>query len=266
MQASPESHRLDWDLSYLPEKKEIPGDANDRESLKEFKKHGYYPCDRGTMFGPAGSFKRYIDPKYGRPLEEKKPSPARRQPTLSDIHTSIAVGAVALPQGDAAGPEAVQAEVKSKLQSSIFQRMTGRLPAKPKVARKETTIVLDLEDPFDRQAVQSVKMFKSQQRVPESVRRQSRMIKEGLRKREQQKQAFVAAKKEEYADNQAVYRAEMARIPEHWMNRKVKDLLLKDRETKIFRTLQAQVVDQTNQNWRIGGCIEMVRQDRNERK
>lgn len=121
--------------------------------------------------------------------------------------------------------------------------MTGQAPTRPTALRKETTIVLDLEDPFDRASVQKVKMFKSQQRVPENVRKQSRMIKEGLRKREQQKQAFVSTKKEEYSDNQAVYRAEMARIPEHWMNRKVKDLMLKDRETKIFRTIQAQVVD-----------------------
>ena len=89
-------------MNYVPETKEVPGDGNDRESLKEFKKHSYYPCDRGTIFGSAGSFKRYIHPKYGRPLEDKKPKTAtRRQTTFSDTFASIAVGAFAFPQENA---------------------------------------------------------------------------------------------------------------------------------------------------------------------
>jgi len=105
-------------------------------------------------------------------------------------------------------------------------------------------------------------MFKSQTRTGESVRKHCRLIKEARIRLAQEKSQYQREQMESLKERLSDYKIMMQKVPEEYLTKGIKENLVKSKEVQIFRTVQAKVVDKTNQHWRLNDLLQMVKDDK----
>ena len=88
------------------------------------------------------------------------------------------------------------------------------------------------------------------------------MIKEAHKRLEHEKTIYSKQTTDKMTSKFIDFMQDIKKVPEEYIDKGTKKQLVKARETQIFRTVQANIVNKTNQDWRLGALLKMVKDDK----
>ena len=225
----------------------------DMEELKDLHTKGLFPCDRTTIFGPAGSHAIYRSRKYDdriqnfKMLDQFRMSSRRRLSTLAVNHGTLD-------------------NIKENT-LNFFRQEKNSTPGNDNWRKLMTTtrFSLALSGSAEKKKQQEVKLFKSQLNVPEYVRKYSSLIRQAQKKLEEETKKYQHKTMQEQGHQMHKFKQTVKKIPEEFLDKEIKKKLVKTRENMNFRAMQAKIVEKTCDEWCMTNLIKKVKEERKEK-